>query len=953
MPDEKVPFEHTFLSCIRRLRAQRISANQYQIDKGPCSPQRRFIHIPERTKFMIRRQYKIPIFLNVAIFLMAMMMHSSCQEMNAHAASSKPISVTDEAGKRRDQLGDKTSNIGNKKSATLSQKNTSVIEFHVTANGSDSNPGTADQPFATIDKARDAIRQSGNVGVNPIVVNIHTGVYRLSSPLKFGPEDGGTLEAPVLYRSAGDGIATITGAQEISSSWEPWKNGIYRTRVKTQGRVDRFFVNGQLQHMARYPNFGAGYVPVDSNGSHRGIKAGVAPYNGCTPDAWEPSRVAGWENPAGAYLHAMHRSLWASMHFQVLEKNKDGLLKFEGGWQNNRNSPLHDGYRMVENVFEELDAPGEWYYDAKEGWLYFKPEADFDMTKGKFEFVGSLEHLVEVYGDVKTPVSEMIINKSGNGLKETIVKNYETTRPVKNIRFDGIRFTGTARTFMKTMEPLLRSDWTVYRGGAVHLRGTENIEIINSDFEQLGGNAVFIDGYNRGIVIRGNRFYNNGASDVNFVGSFAAVRSPLFIGTAKLDEVDTHTGPKSEEYPADCLVEDNLMTNCGRVEKQVAGVNISMSSRITVRQNSISHTPRAGINICDGTWGGHIIEFNDCFDTVLETSDHGAFNSWGRDRYWHSAGLSGPVGKDENGKPIISKWIEKYPGCPFWDAYQTTIIRNNRMQCDHGWDIDLDDGSSNYEIYNNLCLSGGIKTREGYGRIVKNNIMIGGLDCQVPYPKPVGDVFIQNILLGKSYNGTSPILWGGIRNANFFHNPESTTVSPAKNMQGASEDDGQSLYGNALFVNPMQGDFTIAANSPALRIGFRNFEMDKFGVVSERLKKIAGTPRIVLPQTVEPNQILEIPSISIWGAKGRPLRTSSDLSATGMFDLTGFILIDVPASSHMAKMGYEEGDVILEIDGKKVHESRLLLVKFETLSKGTHETKVMRDQREIIFNFEY
>ena len=49
---------------------------------------------------------------------------------------------------------------------------------------------------------------------------------------------------------------------------------------------------------------------------------------------------------------------------------------------------------------------------------------------------------------------------------------------------------------------------------------------------------------------------------------------------------------------------------------------------------------------------------------------------------------------------------------------------NNRWRCDHGWDIDLDDGSSNYIITNNLCLRGGIKNREGYGRVVENNIMV-------------------------------------------------------------------------------------------------------------------------------------------------------------------------------------------------------------------------------------
>ena len=48
------------------------------------------------------------------------------------------------------------------------------------------------------------------------------------------------------------------------------------------------------------------------------------------------------------------------------------------------------------------------------------------------------------------------------------------------------------------------------------------------------------------------------------------------------------------------------------------------------------------------------------------------------------------------------------------DAVRTTIIHNNRFRCDRGWDIDLDDGSSNYHIYNNLCLNGCIKIRVGF-----------------------------------------------------------------------------------------------------------------------------------------------------------------------------------------------------------------------------------------------
>lgn len=72
----------------------------------------------------------------------------------------------------------------------------------------------------------------------------------------------------------------------------------------------------------------------------------------------------------------------------------------------------------------------------------------------------------------------------------------------------------------------------------------------------------------------------------------------------------------------------------GSDEKQTSPVHISMSHKITVRHCSIYDVPRAGINISEGTFGGHLIEHCDVFNTVLETGDHGSFNSWGRDRYW-------------------------------------------------------------------------------------------------------------------------------------------------------------------------------------------------------------------------------------------------------------------------------------------------------------------------------
>lgn len=83
------------------------------------------------------------------------------------------------------------------------------------------------------------------------------------------------------------------------------------------------------------------------------------------------------------------------------------------------------------------------------------------------------------------------------------------------------------------------------------------------------------------------------------------------------------------------MAEVNLIHDIGLVAKQAAGVEIAMVARVSRTRNSIYQVPRAGINVGDGTWGGHQITYNDVFDTVLETGDHGAFNKWGRDRYWH------------------------------------------------------------------------------------------------------------------------------------------------------------------------------------------------------------------------------------------------------------------------------------------------------------------------------
>ena len=84
------------------------------------------------------------------------------------------------------------------------------------------------------------------------------------------------------------------------------------------------------------------------------------------------------------------------------------------------------------------------------------------------------------------------------------------------------------RSYYENKEPLLRSDWTTYRGGAIFINGAEDCSVINCEFDQVGGNCIFVNNYNRRITIKGCYIHNSGANGVSFVGDPESVRSPLF-----------------------------------------------------------------------------------------------------------------------------------------------------------------------------------------------------------------------------------------------------------------------------------------------------------------------------------------------------------------------------------------------------------------------------------------
>ena len=770
-------------------------------------------------------------------------------------------------------------------------------QIFVATTGNDTNPGTLDQPLATLQKAQQAARQVA--GREAVTVFVRAGTYYLPETLMLTVADSGTKAAPVVYQAYAKEQAVISGGIRLKElQWKPYQAGILQAKVPAGFATDQLFVNGERQPMARYPNF-------DPQECH---------FNGWAKDAFSPERAARWKNPAGGFIHALHDAEWGGMHYVITGKGPDNKITYEGGWQNNRPMDMHE-IRFVENIFEELDAPGEWFLDHKTSTLYFYPPAGVDLATATIEAV-RLKHLIEFRGTEQAPV--------------------------RLVSFKGLTFRHAARTFMENKEPLVRSDWTTYRGGALFLNGTEDCTLEDCLIDQVGGNAVFVNHYNRRVTVRGCHIAKAGANGVAFVGDRDAARVPRDWNdqSQSLEKLDRTPGPKTANYPADCLVDDCLIYLSGRVEKQTAPVQIELSQGITVRHCSLYDVPRAGLNIGDGCWGGHVIEFCDIFDTVKETGDHGSFNSWGRDRYW---GLSGLNLNDDKAWAADKDVV-------LLDAVKTTILRNNRWRCDHGWDIDLDDGSSNYHIYNNLLLHGGLKNREGFYRVVENNIMINNGFHPHCWYKHSADVVRRNIMGTDHYlpaGGMPPTPWGQELDNNLVHCEGLVNPQHADALSDQSNRDEHSLVADALFVDPATGDFRVKDGSPALKLGFVNFPMDQFGVQKPELKAIARTPEIPKLEKLARASRVATHANYAWQAGIRDIEGLSDRSAYGLADESGVLLLDVPAASPAAKAGLQKDDVIVACNGQPVR-TAYDLQKLRDKAAGRKLTlRVSRQQKQV------
>ncbi|GAF82090.1 unnamed protein product, partial [marine sediment metagenome] len=229
---------------------------------------------------------------------------------------------------------------------------------------SDNNPGTIDQPFRTIEKARDTIRETGADGVT---VYIRGGVYYLSQPLEFDSRDSGSLGSPNVYTAYPGETPIIKGAMGVPvNEFTTYSGSILRADLSSYGINDfsQVFLNGKRLHTARYPNYdpadpiGGGYLYTSDWTTKSMIK-------------FSPGQIdsSSWTNINDIEINIFSGpNYWNSIVKLASIDNSQATFLSDVSY-----TIRPDNRYYFQHIFEELDAVNEWYWNKYTKVLYLYP----------------------------------------------------------------------------------------------------------------------------------------------------------------------------------------------------------------------------------------------------------------------------------------------------------------------------------------------------------------------------------------------------------------------------------------------------------------------------------------------------------------------------------------------------------------------------------------------------
>jgi len=754
-------------------------------------------------------------------------------------------------------------------------------DFYVSSGGRDTwsgkladpNAAGTDGPFASVARAQQAVRELRVKGRLPGPVNVYIrGVHRLGAPLVFTPADSGSPDRPVTYTSYPHRSAVLSGGSVISG----WRKGpgklwtVDIPRVKAGKWFFRqLFVAGKRATRARSPNEGYFHVPRLVGSTPR------TPWNkGVDRFHFEDGDIRNFPNPNDVEVVVFHS--WNTSRVRIASVDRtDRIVTFTGPTIFRPLAWDPDQRYYVENALDLLDSPGEWYLDRRKGTLYYRPRPEEDMTK--IEVIAPrLDRLVRFEGDL------------------------DRARAVGYVRLVGLS--------------LQHADWTlgakgygdpqaaVTVGAAVSARGARHCEVARCEIAHVGTYGLWLREACRNCRIVRNHIHDLGAGGVR-------------IGEAKMAKTDAREARGN-------VVHNNYIHDGGSVYPAGVGVWIAQSSGNVVSHNEIHSLNYSGISM-GWTWSEapnrthhNTIQYNHVHHVVRGVlSDAGGIYTLGTQ--------TGTVIRNN-----VFHDIWPYMGRPAM-----------------AWGIYFDQGSNGMTVENNIVyhtLTGGIMNTGHPDNIVRNNIFAlsarhAAWRCNwVREPSTRVERNIFYMTQGQLFHND-----GGRKDTKSKWNYNCYWRTDGKQMlfHGQELEEFQaggvgrdSIVADPKFVDPNRFDFRLKPDSPALKLGFRQIDSGKAGLVGppewvETLgrRKFAPTVLPAPPKPVALDETFEKTPVGVrpplaevcTEGKGDAVAVTHETAAKGKGSLK---FTDSPGLKHVwnphvyYRPGFDQGKITLSFD---------------------------------------
>lgn len=485
-------------------------------------------------------------------------------------------------------------------------------EFYVSADGSDSNQGTADAPFKTIEKARNEIRKVSDDMDGDILVHIQSGNYMISDKLVFNEADSGKNGYQIIYKGDNKLDAPVINGGTQITGWKKMDDYIWYADTDVEN-TRTLYINGLAAQRARskYLYYAEDYA--DSPETSWGEDAIVVSAKNF------PKNITHGEN-----LELVWNLFWTDQHTPVerLEFSEGkAIFWMKQPWFHYARTKSYDGTNpskdkmfYIENALELLDEPGEFYFDRESKRIYYYPFKNEDLTTAE-AYVGTTEFLMDI---------------KGSGLENKI----------QNIAFDNIAFkygawNGASEQGVVCSQAdknYTTEGEAVSSGGAIipsqiTIEYAKNITITNCRLSSLGSSGISL---------------TNAVSQCNIVGNSLTDISGSGIIVGHWDH--TNTMPVGNERVTDVYITDNVIRRAAEEFKGGCGISIYYVNSVTVDHNDIKNVPYSGITTGWG-WGTDVtdvadnsVSYNRIEDVTSVIPDGGSIYNLGPQRNSYMTG---------------------------------------------------------------------------------------------------------------------------------------------------------------------------------------------------------------------------------------------------------------------------------------------------------------------------